>query len=310
MSMERRPLFLLVRPGILGLAALVIIASAPAAHAQTVGIGLIDDFMNKFVQALGAGFNQLQPELNFLTSTMATISLVGLGLYYATSDGGEHIFPLFARKALFVGVISWLIKDWHTLTNEIEQSLIQIGLLTAGGGVSPQDFANPSNIALKGINAAVDLAGNFGRVALSGLWGGPATALFDALLLAVAVIMVFAAFISIALQIVYLTVKFQVVSFIGALLITFCLFSGTAFLAQRVPGQIFSAGIEVLVLAIVVAIGAPFFAQLTLPFDPSPISELTLVAAAAVFWLFATKLPREVAAIVAGGPNFAAYAPS
>ena len=69
--------------------------------------------------------------------------------------------------------------------------------------------------------------------------------------------------------------------------VPFALFGHTAFLAERVLGNVISAGIKLMVLAIVVGIGATLFGTLIRPTGEITLTQAasTILAAIAVFGL-------------------------
>jgi hypothetical protein len=73
----------------------------------------------------------------------------------------------------------------------------------------------------------------------------------------------------------------------GFVLVPFALFGQTAFLAERVLGNVISAGIKLMVLAVVVGIGATLFGTLIRPSGEITLTQAasTILAAIAVFGL-------------------------
>ena len=95
------------------------------------------------------------------------------------------------------------------------------------------------------------------------------------------------------------------------MLIPFGLFGKTAFVAERVLGNVVSSGIKVLVLAVIVGIGSTLFAQFTAGFggaQPSIDDAMAIVLAALSLLGLGIFGPGIANGIVSGGPQLGAGA--
>ena len=95
------------------------------------------------------------------------------------------------------------------------------------------------------------------------------------------------------------------------MLVPFGLFGRTAFLAERVLGNVIVAGIKVLVLAVVVGIGASLFSEFTAAIGPGqPDLETVLALALASVTLLGLSIfgPGIASGLVSGGPQLGAGA--
>ena len=70
-------------------------------------------------------------------------------------------------------------------------------------------------------------------------------------------------FFILAIQLFVTLIEFKLTTLAGFVLIPFGLFGKTAFLAERVLGNVVSSGVKVLVLAVIVGIGSTLFTQFT-----------------------------------------------
>ena len=93
------------------------------------------------------------------------------------------------------------------------------------------------------------------------------------------------------------------------MLVPFALFGQTAFLAERVLGNVISSGIKLMVLAIVVGIGSTIFGTLVRPTADITLTQAasTILAAIAVFGL-AIFVPGIAAGLITGAPQLGAGA--
>ena len=96
-------------------------------------------------------------------------------------------------------------------------------------------------------------------------------------------VMVLLAFFILAIQLFVTLIEFKLTTLAGFVLIPFGLFGKTAFLAERVLGNVVSSGIKVLVLAVIVGIGSTLFAEFTHGFggnQPTIDDAMAIVLAA------------------------------
>ncbi|WP_202355841.1 type IV secretion system protein [Mesorhizobium sp. 113-3-3] len=97
----------------------------------------------------------------------------------------------------------------------------------------------------------------------------------------------------------------------GFVLIPFGLFGKTAFMAERVLGNVISSGIKVLVLAVVIGIGSTLFGQFTQGFggeNPTIDQAMAIVLAALSLLGLGIFGPGIANGLVAGGPQLGAGA--
>jgi type IV secretion system protein TrbL len=117
------------------------------------------------------------------------------------------------------------------------------------------------------------------------------------------------AFFVLSVQLFITIIEFKLTVLAGFVLVPFALFGGTAFLAERVLGNVITSGIKLMVLAIVVGIGATLFGTLIRPAGDITLTQAasTILAAIAVFGL-AVFVPGIAAGLVSGAPQLAAGA--
>ena len=100
-------------------------------------------------------------------------------------------------------------------------------------------------------------------------------------------LIVLLAFFVLSVQLFITIIEFKLTVLAGFVLVPFALFGQTAFLAERVLGNVISSGIKLMVLAIVVGIGASLFGTLIRPDGEITLTQAasTILAAIAVFGL-------------------------
>ncbi len=90
-------------------------------------------------------------------------------------------------------------------------------------------------------------------------------------------------FFILAIQLFVTLIEFKLTTLAGFVLVPFGLFGKTAFLAERVLGNVVSSGVKVLVLAVIIGIGSTLFAQFTVGFganQPTIDEAMSIVLAA------------------------------
>ena len=126
-------------------------------------------------------------------------------------------------------------------------------------------------------------------------------------------VMVLLAFFILAIQLFVTLIEFKLTTLAGFVLVPFGLFGKTAFLAERVLGNVVSSGVKVLVLAVIVGIGSTLFAEFTRGFggnQPTIEDAMAIVLAALSLLGLGIFGPGIANGLVSGGPQLGAGAPS
>lgn len=268
--------------------------------------GVIDRFLDLFGRYIDSGFGLIGGDVGFLASALIVID-VTLAFLFWTWGGDEDILARLVKKTLQVGFFAFLITNWNALAKIIYMSFSGIGLKAAGSG-NPDDLLHPGRIAKVGIDAArplmeqaSDLAGPVGLF----------TNFAEIAVLLVAWAIVLLAFLIIAIQIFVILIEFKLVTLAGFILVPFGLFGRTAFLAERVLGNVMATGVKVLVLAIIIGIGSTIFDEFIQDFGGTP-PDLERVASLALASLTLLGLtifgPSIAAGLISGGPQLGAGA--
>jgi type IV secretion system protein TrbL len=271
------------------------------------GTGVIDRFLETFTSYIDSGFGLLGAEAGFLASTLVVIDVTLAALLWTLAPN-EDIIARLVKKTMFVGVFAWLIGNWNALARIVFTSFSGLGLKAAGSSLSASDFLRPGRVAQVGIDAGRPLL-----EAISGLMGY--VAIFEnavqIIILFFAWLVVLLSFFILAIQLFVTLIEFKLTTLAGFVLIPFALFGKTAFLAERVLGNVVSSGVKVLVLAVIVGIGSTLFAQFTQNApggQPTVEDAMALVLAALSLLGLGIFGPGVANGIVSGGPQLGAGA--
>jgi type IV secretion system protein TrbL len=271
------------------------------------GTGVIDRFLEVFTSYIDSGFGLLSGEVAFLSSTLVAIDITLAGLFWALASD-EDVIARLIRKTLYVGFFAFLIGNFNALAKVIFNSFAGLGLKAAGSGLSADQFVQPGRIAQVGIDAGKPIL-----QAVSQLMGF--VSFFEnfvqIFVLLISWLVVLVAFFILAVQLFITLIEFKLTTLAGFVLVPFGLFNKTAFLAERVLGNVIASGVKVLVLAVIVGIGTTLFTQFTQSFSgnqPTLDDAMALVLAALALLGLGVFGPGIASGLAAGAPQLGAGA--
>ena len=269
--------------------------------------GVIDSFLGVFTSYIDSGFGLLGGEVAFIATTLIVIDVTLAALFWAWG-ADDDIIARLVKKTLFVGVFAYIISNWNNLARIVFESFAGLGLMASGTGFSVTDLMRPGRVAQTGLDAGRPLLDS-----ISDLMGW--IAFFEnfiqiaCLLFAWALVVL--AFFILAIQLFVTLIEFKLTTLAGFVLIPFGLFGKTAFMAEKVLGNVVSSGIKVLVLAVIIGIGSTLFSQFTAGFGgatPSIDDAMAIVLAALSLLGLGIFGPGIANGIVSGGPQLGAGA--
>lgn len=271
------------------------------------GSGVIDNFLSVFTTYIDSGFGLLGSEVAFIATTLIVIDITLAALFWSWG-GDDDIIARLVKKTIFIGVFAYLISNWNMLARIVFESFAGLGLMASGTGFSMADLLRPGRVAQTGLDAARPLLES-----ISDLMGW--ISFFEnfiqiaCLLFAWALVLL--AFFLLAVQLFVTLIEFKLTTLAGFVLIPFGLFGKTAFMAERVLGNVVSSGIKVLVLAVVIGIGSTLFASFTAGFgDATPTIDDAMAIVLAALSLLGLGIfgPGIANGLVSGGPQLGAGA--
>jgi type IV secretion system protein TrbL len=270
------------------------------------GTGVIDNFLGTFTQYIDSGFGLVQGDVRWLAGVLIGIDITLAGLFWALAPD-EDVLARLIRKTLYIGVFAFIIGNFNTLAQIIYNSFAGLGIEAGGGTISTAQLLQPGKLAQVGIDAGKPIL-----TSISGMMGF--TSVFENLvqiiILLVAWMIVIISFFIMAIQLFVSLIEFKLTTLAGFVLVPFGLFGRTAFLAEKVLGNVVSSGVKILVLAVIVGIGQQIFGQFTNGFnDPPTISDaLTLILASLALLALTIFGPGIANGLISGGPQLGAGA--
>jgi type IV secretion system protein TrbL len=270
------------------------------------GTGVIDRFLGIFTQYIDSGFGLVQGDVRWLAGVLIAIDITLAGIFWAMAPD-EDVLARLIKKTLYIGVFAFIIGNFNNLAQIIYNSFAGLGIEAGGGTLSQAQLLQPGRLAQVGIDAGQPILAS-----ISSLMGF--TSFFDNFIqiaiLLIAWLIVVISFFIMAIQIFISLIEFKLTTLAGFVLVPFGLFGRTAFLAEKVLGNVVSSGVKVLVLAVIVGIGSTIFGQFTTGFNnPPTISDaLTLILAALSLLGLTIFAPGIANGLISGGPQLGAGA--
>jgi type IV secretion system protein TrbL len=268
------------------------------------GTGVIDGFLGTFTQYIDSGFGLVQGDVRWLAGTLIGID-VGLAALFWVMAPDEDILARLIRKTLYIGAFAFILGNFNGLAEIVFNSFSGLGLKAGGGSLSQAQLLQPGHFAQVGIDAGKPILDSITK--LMGF-----TSFFENFvqisILLLAWIIVILSFFVIAIQLFVSLIEFKLTTLAGFVLVPFGLFGRTAFLAEKVLGNVVSSGVKILVLAVIIGIGQSIFGQFTAGFNnPPTISDaLTLILASLSLLGLSIFGPSIANGLIAGGPQLAA----
>jgi type IV secretion system protein TrbL len=268
------------------------------------GTGVIDQFLATFTQYIDSGFGLVQGDVKGLAGILIGIDITIAGLFWAMAPS-EDVIARLIKKTLYIGLFAFIIGNYNQLAQLIYTSFADLGV-TAGGGSQAQ-LLQPGKFAQVGIDAGKPILDS-----ISGLMGFASffQNFVQIVILLIAWLVVVLSFFFMAIQLFVSLIEFKLTTLAGFVLVPFGLLGRTAFLAEKVLGNVVASGVKILVLAVIVGIGEGLFGQFTSGFNnPPTISDaLTLILAALSLLGLAIFGPGIANGLIAGGPQLGAGA--
>lgn len=269
-------------------------------------LNIIDKFTQTFSTYIDSGFGLVSGDVAFLTTILVTIDIILAGLFWSLI-AEDNVIGQLIRKILYVGFFALLLNNFSSFADIVFSSFADLGLKASGASFGADQLLRPGFVASTGFTASRPLLDQAGE--LMGF-----TTFFDnvvtIVVLLIAWLIVLLAFFILAVQLFITIVEFKLTTLAGFVLVPFALFGKTAFLAERVLGNVVTSGIKLMVLAIIVGVGSTLFGTIVIP----PTGDITLEQAAAqilgaisVFGL-AIFAPGIAAGLVSGAPQLGAGA--
>lgn len=267
---------------------------------------VIDTFLATFIAFIDSGFGLLAGDVAYLSTTLIAIDITLAGLFWALSQNTDVIAGLI-KKVLYVGFFAFIIGNFVLLSNIVFDSFSGLGLTASGSTITAADLLRPGFIASIGFDAASPLLDQIGDML------GPVAFFHNFIMIAVMFIawaVIIVAFFVLAVQLFITILEFKLTTLAGFVLVPFALWNKSAFLAERVLGNVITSGIKLMVLAVIIGIGSTLFASVTDAFrtgdDVTLAQVMGTVLASMVFFWMGIFAPGIASGLITGAPQLGA----
>ncbi|MBS1062999.1 P-type conjugative transfer protein TrbL [Gluconobacter wancherniae] len=273
----------------------------------TNDVGVIDTFLNAFTTTIDTGFGLVKGDVISLAGTLSVLDIALAGLFWAWA-ADEDIIQRLVKKTLYIGFFAWIINDFDALSKIVFDSFAALGLKAGGGTLALSDFLRPGRLASTGFDAAQPLLDS-----VHNLLGPVAffTNFIQIFVLCLSWLIVLAAFFILAVQLFVALIEFKLTTLAGFVLIPFALFNRTAFLAEKVLGNVVSSGVKIMVLAVISAVASVLFEQFTVSYgsDVPTIGQSVSVVLASLAIVGLSIYGGSIAnGLISGAPQLGAGA--
>jgi type IV secretion system protein TrbL len=245
---------------------------------------IIDVLLQRFETVTTAAFATVGNATMGILWMLAGIA-VALAVVFNMFGGKTPWMALFS-KVIMIGFFSWLVMAWPEVIKQVQETFIQVGLMSGGSSMSAEDFMSPSKIAEFGdevagllFKAADDI--EFGFSFRDGFSGSVSEWIAYTL---AAWVTKFGYWLT-ALMVFASLIIFFVSSVISLFLVAFMVFAGTAWIGRGALGWLVSAGTMLMALAAVSSIMVPIFKGLTIDEVDQYAANQALLAALAMIVL-------------------------
>jgi type IV secretion system protein TrbL len=270
-------------------------------------LGIIDQFLQTFIQYIDGGFGLLNSDVVALTSVLISIDITLAGLFWALDRDGDVLARLI-KKTLYIGAFAFIINNFQNLATIIFNSFSTLGLNATASGLSAADLLMPGKLAATGFTAAYPLLQQAGSlIGFSNFF----THFVIIVVLLVAWFVIVLAFFILAVQLFITILEYKLTTLAGFVLVPFALWNKTAFLAERVLGNVVSSGVKIMVLAVIVGIGSTLFSTFTAAAqgqEPTVAGAMSLVLASITLLGLGIFGPAIATGLVSGAPQLGAGA--
>ena len=270
-------------------------------------LNIIDQFLQTFIRYIDGGFGLLNGDVVALTSVLIGIDITLAGLFWALDREGDVLARLI-KKTLYIGSFAFIINNFKNLATNIFNSFSTLGLNATATGLTADDLLKPGRLAGIGFTAAYPLLQQAGS--LIGVTSF-VSHFVTIIVLLVAWFIVILTFFVLAVQLFITVLEFKLTTLAGFVLVPFALWNKTAFLAERVLGNVISSGIKVMVLAVIVGIGSTLFGSFTAAAqgqEPTLSGAMSLVLASLTLFGLGIFGPAIATGLVSGAPQLGAGA--
>lgn len=257
---------------------------------------ILNTVLQSLLTEIGKAYGNLLPVSYYFFYTMATLSLVRLGLAYAIEPSG-NILAMLLTRLFKMSLMLWLIANLPYLHELLLEGAIKLGAKAAGFNTQNL-ILNPSEIAEYGVKVIApirlwlyELSWSFKNIG-----GNIVNIIFGV----IAIILILAAFYYLAYQSFMALVDFYFSSILAPVFLAFQLFEYTAWLAVGAIRSPLQHTVKLFTIVFILNIVEPWMASLITAKQQNLQQVTSLVFAAMILVGLAVKASSWAAGIFTG----------
>lgn len=232
----------------------------------------VDNFLAQFDAQINAAFGLLGPTVFGLFDYLMAI---GVGaMVFLLLIGGNTLWVPLARKAIYLGVIGWIVGNAPMLADAIADSFVSLGLMAGGNSLSVSEFMHPGIISNAGKAVAAPLLEQAGN--MTGLRSTFENA-DQILMYLIAAFFVLLAYDILAIAVFVAIIAFKVGVIVAFVLAALAAWRGTAWAASGAFGFVLSSAVRLMAYALIASIISGMITSVATNPDPTVGEALDLV---------------------------------
>lgn len=253
----------------------------------------VKELLNAFFFTFSGGYARTIDDVLWLFSALATLELILAAI--AWGFWRQNWMASLLWKVLGFAVILWLLTDWPTLLQSLQDAFIAMGLKVGDSTITIVDFKDPGNLIDFGISVNALMMDNLGRMS----WLNYSVVIIFAGAAGFAII---CAYIWIAGHIFKALLEYSLATACLIFLVPFLAFEKTAPFGERVFGTFIAHAFRLLVYAAVLSCALPILYKYQLPAEPSFGQVMRLLGITGVFFSVALSVPVFALGLLQGAP--------
>jgi type IV secretion system protein TrbL len=267
-------------------------------------MGLLDGILEALLGVFTLGMSNLSAETQWLMRLFIGLELVTAAAFWFWAQ--ESVVTLLSFKFVRVGLFAMFVLQWPFLVSIFLDTMLWVGTRFSGEAMSVAEFRQPSRFFSAGFRATEPLFIWVRNVSAAG-WTSVLINLANIILLLIAALGIWAAFLLVSLHILIALVMFWLSSAFLLIFIPFGVFGPTGFLAERSMGAVIAGAVRLGMMATILGISFPLMSAWALPtptlgVDPSVRQAFTFAGAAIGVFLLNWVAPAFGASLFEGGP--------
>lgn len=265
---------------------------------------ILNTVLQSLLDQIALAYGNLLPVAYYFFYSLASITLVKLGLAYAFDQNGSILAALLA-KLFKMTFMLWVISNLPYLHEALRDGAIKLGIKAAGSSNTLDLILNPSSVAEYGVKVIAPVRYWIHNMSWSG--GHVASNIANILFGSIAIMLILAAFFYLAYQMFMALVDFYFTSVVAPVFIAFQLFGPTAWMAVGAIRGPIQHAVKLFTMAFIISLAEPWIGSLMSTSKLQGLTEVGgLVFASFVLVALSLKAGTWASGMFSGSPTASA----